>query len=224
MNKKVISNLNNCSIVLIGMMGVGKTTIGKMLSEELKFPFYDSDKEIEKSLGKEINDIFNDYGEVFFRRAELSFFKKNINNEQIIISSGGGSFINKEIREKIKKDCISIWLKANKETLIPDKLWIFNQVKRGKVGKIWHCKVYISRENRPMRSLKTEDKKQAISDAEDMNWKAGIGLKWSDDWEAKIDIHHDYTFICSEHSKEECEDDQCWEEYEKQMEDRYVTR
>ena len=100
------------------MMGVGKTTIGKMLSEELKFPFYDSDKEIEKNLGKEINDIFNDYGEVFFRREELGFFKKNINNEQIIISSGGGSFINKEIREKIKKDCISIWLKANKETLI----------------------------------------------------------------------------------------------------------
>lgn len=118
MNKKIISTLNNRSIVLIGMMGVGKTTIGKMLSEELKFPFYDSDKEIEKNLGKEINDIFNDYGEVFFRRAELDFFKKNINNEQIIISSGGGSFINKEIREKIKKDCISIWLKANKETLI----------------------------------------------------------------------------------------------------------
>lgn len=118
MNKKVISTLNNRSIVLIGMMGVGKTTIGKMLSEELKFPFYDSDKEIEKNLGKEINDIFNDYGEVFFRRAELGFFKKNINNEQIIISSGGGSFINKEIREKIKKDCISIWLKADKETLI----------------------------------------------------------------------------------------------------------
>ena len=101
-----------------GIRGVGKTTIGKMLSEELKFPFYDSDKEIEKNLGKEINDIFNDYGEVFFRRAELDFFKKNINNKQIIISSGGGSFINKEIREKIKKDCISIWLKANKETLI----------------------------------------------------------------------------------------------------------
>ena len=56
---------------------------------------------------------------------------------------------------------------ANKETLIPDKLWIFNQVKRGKIGRIWHCKVYISRENRPMRSLKTEDKQAAIKIAYD---------------------------------------------------------
>ena len=56
---------------------------------------------------------------------------------------------------------------ANRETLIPNKLWIFNQVKRGKVGKIWHCKVYISRENRPMRSLKTEDKQAATKIAYD---------------------------------------------------------
>ena len=71
--------------------------------------------------------------------------------------------------------------------------------------------------------VEAEDKKQAIKDAEDMNWKAGIGLKWTDDWEADIDIHHDYIFICSEHYKQECEDDQCWEDYEKQMEDRYVS-
>ena len=57
---------------------------------------------------------------------------------------------------------------ANKETLIPDKLWIFNQVKRGKIGRIWHCKVYISRENRPMRSLRTEDKQAAAKIAYDV--------------------------------------------------------
>ena len=73
------------------------------------------------------------------------------------------------------------------------------------------------------RKKRIDAKKQAIKDAEDMNWKAGIGLKWTDDWEADIDIHHDYIFICSEHSKQECEDDQCWEDYEKQMEDRYVS-
>ena len=63
--------------------------------------------------------------------------------------------------------------------------------------------------------VEAENKKQAISDAEDMNWKAGIGLKWTDSWEAEIDMNHDYIFICTAHSKEECEDDECWEEFEK---------
>jgi len=63
--------------------------------------------------------------------------------------------------------------------------------------------------------VEAEDRKQAISDAEDMNWKAGIGLKWTDSWEAEIDMNHDYIFICTAHSKQECEDDQCWEEFEK---------
>ena len=118
MNKKIISHLNNRSIVLVGMMGSGKTTIGKLLAEELKLPFYDSDNEIEKSLGKKINDIFKEHGEPFFRGEELNFFEKKINQKQVIISSGGGSFVNKEIQKRIKRDCISIWLKASKETLI----------------------------------------------------------------------------------------------------------
>ena len=118
MNKEIISHLNNRSIVLVGMMGSGKTTIGKLLAEELQLPFYDSDNEIEKNLGKKINDIFKEHGEPFFRSEELNFFEKKINQKQVIISSGGGSFINKEIQKIIKKDCISIWLKAGKETLI----------------------------------------------------------------------------------------------------------
>ena len=72
MNKKIISHLNNRSIVLVGMMGSGKTTIGKLLAEELELPFYDSDNEIEKNLGKKINDIFEEYGELFFRNEELN--------------------------------------------------------------------------------------------------------------------------------------------------------
>ena len=71
MNKKIISHLNNRSIVLVGMMGSGKTTIGKLLAEELKLPVYDSDNEIEKSLGKKINDIFKEHGELFFRNENL---------------------------------------------------------------------------------------------------------------------------------------------------------
>jgi hypothetical protein len=66
--------------------------------------------------------------------------------------------------------------------------------------------------------VEAEDRKQAISDAEDMNWKTGIGLKWTDSWQAEIDMNHDYIFICTAHSKKECENDQCWEEYENQIE------
>ena len=66
--------------------------------------------------------------------------------------------------------------------------------------------------------VEAEDRKEAISDAEDMNWKAGIGLKWTEDFDAKIDTNHEYLFICTSHSKQECEDDECWEEYEKEME------
>lgn len=66
--------------------------------------------------------------------------------------------------------------------------------------------------------VEAEDEKQAISDAQDMNWKAGIGLKWAEDWETEIDTNHDYIFICSQHSKQECEDDECWEEFDKKQE------
>lgn len=118
MKKNTLKYNNQSSIVLIGMMGVGKTSIGRLLSEELSLPFYDTDNEIEKELGLSIGDIFEKHGEDYFREREIVIFKSLINKEASIISSGGGSFINKEIQRKIKKDCISIWLKANEETLI----------------------------------------------------------------------------------------------------------
>lgn len=71
--------------------------------------------------------------------------------------------------------------------------------------------------------VEAEDRKQAISDAEDMNWKAGIGLKWADDWEAEIDTNHDWIFICTSHSKQECEDDECWEEFDR-LESKYANQ
>lgn len=68
--------------------------------------------------------------------------------------------------------------------------------------------------------IDAEDEQQAINSAEAMNWKAGIGLKWAEDWEASIDENHDYTFICTAHSKQECEDDLCCEEYEARLEEK----
>jgi shikimate kinase len=117
MEKNTFKFTSNSSIVLIGMMGVGKTSIGKLLSNETLLPFYDSDNEIESELDLSINDIFEKYGEKYFRDKEIEIFELLLSKKQSIIASGGGSFINQKIQEKIKKNCISVWLKANEETL-----------------------------------------------------------------------------------------------------------
>ena len=117
MEKNTFKFNSNSSIVLIGMMGVGKTSIGKLLSNETLLPFYDSDNEIESELDLSINDIFEKYGEKYFRDKEIEIFELLLSKKQSIIASGGGSFINQKIQEKIKKNCISVWLKANEETL-----------------------------------------------------------------------------------------------------------
>ena len=118
MKKNTLKYNNQSSIILIGMMGVGKTSIGRLLSEEISLPFYDTDNEIEKELELSINDIFEKHGEDYFREKEMAIFKSLINKETSVISSGGGSFINKDIQKKIKENCISVWLKANEQTLI----------------------------------------------------------------------------------------------------------
>jgi len=63
--------------------------------------------------------------------------------------------------------------------------------------------------------IDAEDEHEAKSEAMQMNYKAGLGLKWAEDWEATIDDNHDWIFICTAHSKQECNDDECWEEFEK---------
>ena len=117
MEKNTFKFYSNSSIVLIGMMGVGKTSIGKLLSNETLLPFYDSDNEIESELDLSINEIFEKYGEKYFRNKEIEIFELLLSKKQSIIASGGGSFINQKIQEKIKKNSISVWLKANEETL-----------------------------------------------------------------------------------------------------------
>ena len=84
-------------------MGVGKTSIGKLLSSETFLPFYDSDNEIESLLDLSIKDIFEKYGENYFRDKEVEIFESLINKEQSVIASGGGSFINQKLKRKLKK-------------------------------------------------------------------------------------------------------------------------
>ena len=111
------------SIVLVGMMGCGKTSMGKLIAQELQFDFIDTDFEIEKKFNLSIKEIFDNYGEKYFRRVEFDIFKLFKNKENILISSGGGSFCQNNTYNLIKSKFLSIWLDVNEET-------IFKRVKR----------------------------------------------------------------------------------------------
>lgn len=101
------------TIVLIGMMGSGKTSVGKELAKKLNVTFIDIDQEIEKKYQKNISTIFRTKGESFFRKIEENVSCKLINGKPCVISIGGGGFLNKKIRNKIKINAISIWINTS---------------------------------------------------------------------------------------------------------------
>tara|TARA_B100001248_G_C27181725_1_gene362674 strand:- start:113 stop:631 length:519 start_codon:yes stop_codon:yes gene_type:complete len=106
------------SLVFLGMMGSGKSSIGLIVSKKLDIEFIDIDQEIEKKIGSTIAKIFENKGEKFFREVEevvaLNILKKN----KMVISLGGGAFLNKKIREEILENHVSFWLKWKDETLV----------------------------------------------------------------------------------------------------------
>ena len=99
-------------------MGVGKSTIGRLLARKLKAKFIDIDKVIERNEAKSIKKIFEDSGEKYFRKLEEKITFKILKKKKVVIALGGGAFINNEIREKILRSCISVWLKVNLNILI----------------------------------------------------------------------------------------------------------
>jgi len=100
------------------MMGVGKTTIGRLLAKRLLLKFIDVDKVIEKNQGKSIKRIFEENGEPFFREIEERITLKILKKKRAVIALGGGAFMNNQIRLKVLKSCTSIWLKVNLKSLI----------------------------------------------------------------------------------------------------------
>ena len=100
------------------MMGVGKSTIGKLLAKRLKAKFIDVDKVIEKNEKKSIKNIFEERGEKYFRKLERKITLKFLKNKKAVIALGGGAFINKDIREVILKSSKSVWLKVGLNNLI----------------------------------------------------------------------------------------------------------
>ena len=100
------------------MMGVGKSTIGRLLAKKLRFKFIDVDRLIERQEKRSIKKIFDVDGEEYFRKIEEKVTFKILKNKSSIIALGGGAFINNEIRKEIIKNCCSIWLNLSLELLI----------------------------------------------------------------------------------------------------------
>ena len=115
-------------IVFVGMMGCGKTSIGRIIAEKLNLEFFDTDKVIEDRLNLSVKEIFENYGEEFFRRKEYNIFKLLNSNGQILISAGGGAFCEQKIHALIKKSFISVWLDVNEKI-------IFNRLRRNQAKR-----------------------------------------------------------------------------------------
>lgn len=113
----VRNNLKGRTIVFVGMMASGKTKIGRWIAQELDLPFYDSDWEIEKSVGKSITDVFSTLGEARFRAGERKIISRILHQSTSVLATGGGAFMDTHTQSIIRKKGISLWLKADVETL-----------------------------------------------------------------------------------------------------------
>tara|TARA_Y100001954_G_C15468630_1_gene434510 strand:- start:102 stop:608 length:507 start_codon:yes stop_codon:yes gene_type:complete len=139
------------SLVLTGMMGVGKSTIGRLLAKRLRIKFIDVDKTIEKVEKKPIKRIFEVDGEEYFRKLEEKISLKILKNNKAVIALGGGAFMNGEIRRKVLKSCRSVWLKVGLNQLIErykknNRRPLLNKKKlEYEVKKIYHSRKKIYR-------------------------------------------------------------------------------
>ena len=104
-------------IVLVGMMGAGKTTVGRRLATRLGRHFVDSDEEVEKAAGMSIEEIFASRGEADFRAGEQRVIARLLKDQDLVLGTGGGAFINAETRALVKASAVSVWIKADFELL-----------------------------------------------------------------------------------------------------------
>ena len=129
------------TVALVGMMGVGKSTVGKKLAESLGSPFVDSDDEIVRAAGLSVQEIFQRHGESEFRRGERRVIERLLNGPPIVLATGGGAYMDPDTRALLKEKATTIWLRANL-----DLIW--KRVNR--------------RDTRPL--LKQENPKQVLAD------------------------------------------------------------
>lgn len=105
------------TVVMVGMMGAGKTAVGKDMAHQLGVPFRDSDAEIEHAANATIKEIFEDYGEPFFREKEALVIARLLEGDPCVLSVGGGAFLSDETRALVHELGVSVWLKADLDTL-----------------------------------------------------------------------------------------------------------
>lgn len=110
--KRVVAGLGRRSIVLVGLMGCGKTSVGRKLSQRLSLPFIDADEEIERAAYKTIPEIFAEHGEPYFRDGERRVIARLLRSGPQVLATGGGAFMSEVTREAIKAAGVSVWLRA----------------------------------------------------------------------------------------------------------------
>ena len=114
---RIEAALADRTIALVGLMGAGKSTVGKRLADRLHRKFYDSDNEIERAAGLSISDIFTLHGEAEFRRGERRVLERLLDGEPHVLATGGGAYLDPDTRALLRDKAVTIWLNADLETL-----------------------------------------------------------------------------------------------------------
>ena len=114
----LVAALGGKSVVLIGMMGAGKSTVGRRLGARLRLPFTDADTEIEAAAGMSIPEIFETHGEQHFRDGEARVIARLLEHGPGVLATGGGAFMREETRSRIRDKAISLWLKADADVIM----------------------------------------------------------------------------------------------------------
>jgi shikimate kinase len=110
--------LGDRSVVMVGMMGAGKSAIGRRLAARLGLPFVDADSEIEQAANATISEIFERHGEAYFRDGERRVIRRLLDGTPKVLATGGGAFINPETRQAIREAGVSIWLQADRDLIL----------------------------------------------------------------------------------------------------------
>ncbi len=114
----IVRGLAGRSIVMVGLMGCGKSAIGRRLAARLGIPFIDADEEIERAAGQSISDIFAAHGEAYFRDGERKVIQRLLANGSQVLATGGGAFMSAETRAAVRERGLSIWLRADLPVLM----------------------------------------------------------------------------------------------------------